>query len=115
MIHAAKDVSPDHDASSDSVELALEGLFDLMQPGWRELVVYRRFLPDMIVMNALPLASVGGARGRPNPEVADVPGLFVVGDWVGDEGLLVDASLASARRAADLIAASAAVRVAATA
>jgi pyruvate/2-oxoglutarate dehydrogenase complex dihydrolipoamide dehydrogenase (E3) component len=34
-----------------------------------------------------------------------VPGLYVVGDWVGAEGLLVDASLASARRAAELIAA----------
>ena len=44
-----------------------------------------------------------GTRGRPGPEVADVPGLYVVGDWVGDEGLLVDASLASARKAADLI------------
>ena len=39
--------------------------------------------------------------------MADVPGLYVVGDWVGDEGLLVDASLASARKAADLICAAA--------
>ena len=115
LIHAAKYLSPDHDVTSDSVQRELEGLFDLMQPGWRELVVYRRFLPDMIVMNALPLASFGGTTGRPNTEVADVAGLFVVGDWVGNEGLLVDASLATARRAAELIAASPIARVAATA
>ena len=119
-IHAAKYLSPDHhgldqDVSSESVEQELEGLLDLVQPGWRDVVVYRRFLPDMIVMNALPLASLGGTRGRPGPQVADVPGLFVVGDWVGEEGLLVDASLASARRAAELIATSRTVIAAATA
>lgn len=115
MIHAAKYLSPDHNDSSESVEQDLEGLLDLVQPGWRDVVVYRRFLPDMIVMNALPLASLGGTRGRPGPQVVDVPGLFVAGDWVGEEGLLVDASLASARRAAELIAAPQAVGAVATA
>ena len=115
MICAAKYLPPDHNDSSESVERELERLVDLIQPGWREVVVQRRFLPDMVVMNALPLASLEGTRGRPGPQVVDVPGLFVVGDWVGEEGLLVDASLASARRAAELIAASQTVSVAATA
>jgi phytoene dehydrogenase-like protein len=115
MIHVAKYLPPDHKKSRESVEQELESLLDLVQPGWREVVVYRRFLPDMIVMNALPMAAMDGTRGRPGPQVIDVPGLFVVGDWVGDEGLLVDASLASARRAAELIAASQTVSVAATA
>ena len=115
MIHAAKYLPPVHNDSSESVERDLESLLDLMQPGWREVVVYRRFLPDMIVMNALPLASLDGTRGRPGPQVIDVPGLFVAGDWVGEEGLLVDASLASARRAAEFITASQTVSIAATA
>ena len=115
LIHAAKYLSPDNNDSSESVEQELEGLLDLVQPGWRDVVVYRRFLPDMIVMNALPPASLGGTRGRPGPQVVDVPGLFVAGDWVGEEGLLVDASLASARRAAELIAAHRTVSAAALA
>lgn len=115
LIHAAKYLAPDHNDSGESVEQELEGLLDLVQPGWRDVVVYRRFLPDMIVMNALPLASLDGTRGRPGPQVVDVPGLFVAGDWVGEEGLLVDASLASARRAAELIAAPRTVIAAATA
>jgi phytoene dehydrogenase-like protein len=115
MIHAAKYLPPDHNDSSESVEQELESLLDLVQPGWRNVIVHRRFLPDMIVMNALPLASLDGTRGRPDPQVVDVPGLFIAGDWVGEEGLLVDASLASARRAAELIAASQTVGVAATA
>ena len=105
LIHAAKYLAPEHDESSESVERELERLLDLIQPGWRDALVYRRFLPDMMVMNALPLARLDGARGRPSPQVTEVPGLYVVGDWVGAEGLLVDASLASAKQAAEMIAA----------
>ena len=114
LIHAAKYLPPEHRDSAENVEHELEDLLDLVQPGWRETVVYRRFLPDMVVMNAMPLARLDGTRGRPSPEVADVRGLFVAGDWVGNEGLLVDASLASAKEAAELITASRPVGVAAT-
>ncbi|HEY3135658.1 MAG TPA: FAD-dependent oxidoreductase [Blastocatellia bacterium] len=103
MIHAAKYLPPDYAESSEAVERELEGLLDLVQPWWRDAVVYRRFLTDMVVMNAMPGAKGDGTRGRPGPQVPDVPGLFVVGDWVGSEGLLVDAALASAKRAAEII------------
>jgi hypothetical protein len=43
--------------------------------------------------------------GRPGPRVPDAPGAFVVGDWVGDEGMLLDAALASAERVASELAA----------
>lgn len=104
LIQVAKYLPPDHRDSSESVERELEGLLELVQPGWREALVYRRFLSDMIVMNAMPLAQADGSRGRPSPRVEDVPGLFIAGDWVGEEGLLVDASLASAKKAAEMIA-----------
>ena len=45
-------------------------------------------------------------RARPEPVVADAPGVLVVGDWVGRGAMLVDASLASARAAADHVLAS---------
>jgi phytoene dehydrogenase-like protein len=106
LIQAAKYLSPDHSDSVESIERELEALVDLVQPGWREAVAYRRFLPDMTVANAIPLATREGTRGRPNPRVNDVPGLFVVGDWVGDEGMLVDAALSSARQAAAVVNAS---------
>jgi phytoene dehydrogenase-like protein len=85
-----------NDAVAD--ERALEALLDRFQPGWRELIVHRRFLPSMTVSNALPTPS------SPRPGVAtSVRGLYVAGDWVGDEGLLSDAALASARAAAKAI------------
>ena len=104
MIHLLKyQPTGAHDAKADECEL--EGLLDLVQPGWRAHVVERRFLPRMVVANALPTAVQGGLAGRPGPAVPGADGVYVVGDWVGSVGLLADAGLASARQAATLIAA----------
>jgi phytoene dehydrogenase-like protein len=92
----------------ETVERQLAGLLDALQPGWRDGVVRQRFLPELVVSHALPEAVRGGLRGRPGPRVPDVPGLYVAGDWVGPEGMLADASLASARAAAAAILAGAA-------
>jgi phytoene dehydrogenase-like protein len=82
-------------------EKELEALLDRMQPGWRNYVVHRRYMPAMIVSNAL----VTPDAPRP-PVTTGVRGLYLAGDWVGDEGLLSDASFASARAAAKAILAS---------
>lgn len=79
-------------------ERMLEQLLDRMQPGWREVLVHRRFLPAMTVSHALAVPS----KRRPSP-TTPVRGLYLAGDWVGDEGWLSDASLASARAAARAI------------
>jgi phytoene dehydrogenase-like protein len=80
-------------------EAELETLLDEMQPGWRDSVVHCRFLPSMVVSNALmPPAPAT----RPSP-ITPVRGLYLAGDWVGDVGLLSDAALASARSAAKAI------------
>jgi len=89
------------DASAAADERTLEALLDRMQPGWRDVLVHRRFLPAMTVSNAL----VTPSTPRP-PAVTNVRGLFIAGDWVGEEGLLSDAALASARTAAKGILAS---------
>jgi phytoene dehydrogenase-like protein len=82
-------------------ERDLEALLDRMQPGWRDVLVHRRFLPAMTVSNALALPDA------PRPSsITPVQGLYIAGDWVGDEGVLSDASLASARAAAKAILAS---------
>ena len=94
LIHAAKYLRPD-----DTVdEGELERLLDALQPGWRDVVVHRRFLPSMTVTSALPLPGLT----RPAATTA-VKGLYLAGDWVGDEGILSDASLASGRAAAKAI------------
>jgi phytoene dehydrogenase-like protein len=84
-------------------EAELEAWLDRLQPGWRDVLVERRWLPSMITANALSDAARGGVRARPGPAIPDAPGAFVVGDWVGPEGMLLDASLASAERAVGAI------------
>jgi hypothetical protein len=82
-------------------EKELEDLLDLLQPGWRQVVVKKRPLPSKVVSNALVTAAIGGLSGRPDPIIED--SLYIVGDWVGSEGFLSNASFASAKQAAQLI------------
>ena len=63
----------------------------------------QRFLPRIVVVTSLP-APGAGLAGRPPAEVPGAPGLFVAGDWVGQEGWLSDCSLASGERAGQLAA-----------
>lgn len=79
---------------------SLETWLDALQPGWRDEVELERWLPAARVCEALPTAEQGGLAGRPAAEDAGPPGVLLCGDWVGPEGLLSDASFASAAAAA---------------
>jgi phytoene dehydrogenase-like protein len=102
LIHLAKYLGAEM-AEAKTVEGELEGALDLLQPGWRKVVAERRFLPNLTVSHALATAAQGGLAGRPAAAMAEIKGLYLAGDWVGDEGLLADASLASAKSAATAI------------
>jgi phytoene dehydrogenase-like protein len=112
-VQVAKYLDPAVDDDPSVDERELEAVLDVVQPGWRLVLRERRFLPRMVVTNALVGARAGGLAGRPGPAVPQAPGLYVVGDWVGSVGMLADASLASADRAATLVARDAATRTAA--
>lgn len=102
MIHVAMYLGSESPADPKAVEHELEELLDLVQPGWQKLLIERRFLPAMTVVHSLVTAEQGGLAGRPGPAVPGIEALFVAGDWVGPEGWLADASLASGKRAAEL-------------
>ncbi len=87
----------DADAESD-----LMALCDRMQPGWRDRVVERRFLPRMTAAHDVPRAAAGAFAARAPVAVADAPGVYVAGDWVGPDGMLADAVVGSAASAARL-------------
>ena len=64
-----------------------------------EDVAVSRFLARMTVVGAAPRAVNGGLAGRPAITATGIPGVFLAGDWVGPEGMLVDAALASGHAA----------------
>jgi glycine/D-amino acid oxidase-like deaminating enzyme len=76
----------------------LEELADVVQPGWREQVTLERFLPRMVPVTAIATPGNGGLAGRPAVDRGE--GLYLAGDWVGPEGWLVDAAMASGAAAA---------------
>jgi phytoene dehydrogenase-like protein len=101
LIHIAKYLGASIAPKPREDQPELEELLDLMQPGWREVLVKKRPLPSMVVSNAVVTAATGGLAGR--PEVRIATNLYIVGDWVGKEGLLSNATVASAKHAAQLI------------
>jgi phytoene dehydrogenase-like protein len=96
LIHLGKYLPSDSDSSPEQDRKELENMLDLFQPRWRHDVIVESFLPRMIVSNAI----LRCLERRPSPEVPAVAGLYLAGDWVGTEGMLADAALASAKQAA---------------
>lgn len=95
LIHIARYLAVG-EAPSEHVVEELEAVGDLVMPGWRERVVTRQKLRGMVVSNALPRFD----RPRAAVRVPDAEGVFLAGDWVGEEGMIGDAAAASAIRAA---------------
>jgi phytoene dehydrogenase-like protein len=100
VLHVMKYLGNTDRLGAEDVEGELEEFLDGLQPGWRAHAVVRRFLPGMTVAHSVPRADEGGLAGRPGVEVDGSPNVFLAGDWVGREGMLADASAASARDAA---------------
>jgi phytoene dehydrogenase-like protein len=103
LIHTVKYLDPAHSTDPREDERDLEDLLDTLQPGWRNELVKRIYLPHITVVSMLPSASDGGLNGRPDPQVPGIANLYLAGDWIGSEGFLVDASMASARQVAQLL------------
>jgi phytoene dehydrogenase-like protein len=99
-VHLMKYLSPDEPFDGERDERELEAVADRVQPGWRALTVTRRFLPNLVASNAIVAA---GSR-RPGVGAAGIDGVYLAGDWIGEEGMLADAAIASARAAARAVA-----------
>ncbi|WP_166243373.1 phytoene desaturase family protein [Paenibacillus turpanensis] len=100
VVHVMKYLSSSKETDPKRDELELTGFLDCIQPGWRKHVIQQRFLPRMLVSHGMVTAANGGSQGRPGTVVKGRNGLYVAGDWVGSAGVLVSASLASAKEAA---------------
>jgi phytoene dehydrogenase-like protein len=103
LVYTFKQLDPRNPGDQREDERDLEDLLDAAQPGWRDVLVNRQYLPRIEAVGVLPTAESGGFAGRPGPRVPGLEDLYLAGDWVGPEGFLVDASAASAQSAARLV------------
>ena len=98
VVHVAKYLAPG-DATGPAeqrAELVAHAAAAGLPP---ERVLEQRYLHRMTVAAALPTAARGGLAGRPRATDSGVDGVFLAGDWVGPDGHLLDASVASAEAA----------------
>jgi phytoene dehydrogenase-like protein len=103
LIHVVKYLSPNEKSAAQADRHEMEEWLDHLQPGWRDVVVAQQYLPHMQVSSDMLQARRRGLAGRPEPALPDVRNLYIVGDWVGREDYLANASFASARQASQLI------------
>jgi phytoene dehydrogenase-like protein len=103
LLHLIKYLEPGEKNYADEDRAEMEAWLDQLQPGWRKEVVAQQFLPHILVSSDLLQAQRNGLAGRPGPAVPSCNHLYVVGDWVGKVDHLANASLASARLAAQMI------------
>jgi phytoene dehydrogenase-like protein len=99
MVEVMHYLPPGHarDAAEDRDELAaLASRCDIDEGS----IERERFLRRLTVAHALPLAVNGGLAGRPDVTATAIPNVVLAGDWIGPEGMLSDASTASALSAA---------------
>ncbi|MCR8643799.1 FAD-dependent oxidoreductase [Paenibacillus sp. N1-5-1-14] len=98
LITLCKYQGPTTDAQQDLQDL--EHMLDLVQPGWRDVLVAKQYLPKITVSYDFMHTK---RVENPGPAVPEIKGLYVAGEWVTHGELLVDAATASARRAAEHI------------
>jgi phytoene dehydrogenase-like protein len=100
LLQVARYLAPGEHPDRAELDAEFDRMLDDVQPGWRDQVVTRRLMRDLVVTHDLPQAARGGLAGRTPEQVTGVANLWLAGDWVGATGMLVDAAFASARVAA---------------
>ena len=89
------------ETGNHQIERRLEAMMDTLQPGWREKLVHKRFLANIVVTHKLLSVKDGKWAGYWTEET-DETGVYRAGDWVGTHQL-ADASLGSAKRSSELL------------
>jgi phytoene dehydrogenase-like protein len=100
IIHVTKHLGAD-DTNPTRDKQELEHAMDTVHPGWREEEIARQFLPRITVTH--DFCSVDKFGRILGPEVPEIEGLYVAGDWTESGEMLADAVFTSARRAARAI------------
>jgi phytoene dehydrogenase-like protein len=97
LVHVGKYLSQ-NETDANRIRAELECHVDLCLPGWRDQAEIVRYLPNLTVTHA-----TAAPGGRPDVDALGLEGVAIAGDWVGPEGMLADAAVASGLRAAAVV------------
>ncbi|WP_242215392.1 NAD(P)/FAD-dependent oxidoreductase [Bacillus cereus group sp. BfR-BA-01383] len=75
----------------------LKNTIELLHPNWKREVVAQQYLPKITVVHDFPHID---RIENPGPNIPEMPGVYIAGDWAGHDELLADAAVASGKRAA---------------
>lgn len=101
VIHLIKYHGTADPADAQRDELRLERMLDKLQPGWREEIAARRYMPNITVSHDLfKAADYASGSKVPTVDVPGIQGLYLAGDWVGTDGMIADRAMNSAKQAA---------------
>ncbi|WP_088069880.1 phytoene desaturase family protein [Gottfriedia luciferensis] len=103
VVHVMKYLNSAIESVPSDDERELECLLDFIQPGWRDYVISRRFLPKLIVSNDIKKPFNHLDYHLSNHQEVGIEGIYVAGDWLGEREVLLKASLTSAKNASKLI------------
>ncbi|UFJ40258.1 FAD-dependent oxidoreductase [Brevibacillus humidisoli] len=102
VVHLFKYLRTGEEQDAAGHRQEMESFLDQLQPGWRREVLTSRYLPAITVSHRLPRVEPTSVTAEAS-SVADIPGLYLAGDWLTAEGLLADAALSSGRQAASCV------------
>ncbi len=94
LVHVAHYQPTDPQADKQTLETYL----DVVQPNWRNYHITSKFMPKMRVSQARPYPTESITA-----QVPTMDGLYVAGDWVGRDAILLDACFSSAESAVGAI------------
>ncbi|PGV58181.1 dehydrogenase [Bacillus cereus] len=75
----------------------LENTMELLHPNWKREVVAKQYLPKITVVHDFHHID---RVEKPGPNIPEMPGVYVAGDWAGHDEILADAAVASGKRVA---------------
>ncbi|MEM9466698.1 MAG: FAD-dependent oxidoreductase [Actinomycetota bacterium] len=96
MRYHRADETPD----ADEDRQRCEHLLDRVRPRWRDDQRHATFRPRLLATHDQPQAERSGLVGRAGVALPGHARVSIAGDWVGPDGLLADATFASAAAAA---------------
>ncbi|WP_058309128.1 FAD-dependent oxidoreductase [Gracilibacillus massiliensis] len=98
VLHVFKYHHPDEQIDSTHDNILLEQFLDKLQPGWKQYLITKRFLPHITVNQRLPQL---GDKQKLSALKSSLPRIYLAGDWASSDSILAEGAVSSGKQAAE--------------